>query len=300
MSELELVVQLEGHEGPITGLHFSSDFNYLISSSEDTSLIIWNLKTNKLVTKFNGHNGSVNSFVVNRANTRILSGGSDSSICWWDVQRGELIKKIRRHTERVNSVCFNDDSSIAISGSVDHKVMIWDCRSNGNIPVQILSDASNSVKSVVAGRYEIFTASLDGRLRIYDIRRGRLTTDKVADALVDIQLSEYQQVLLLSTLDSRIMLVNKTDGDIQQTYTGHKCENYIIRSRFAAREAAVISGSEDGEVFMWDLVDKTVKQRFAYGSGPILDVEVNNPFTSIVVGSSDGNIGIFQKKSLVM
>ncbi|OHS99540.1 WD repeat domain-containing protein 83 [Tritrichomonas foetus] len=295
MTIVELAQKFEGHEGAVTGLKYSKDYNYLISSSEDSTIRIWSLKNGKQVTKLEGHLGGVNSLVLNSSDNRIFSGGSDSSICWWDVQRGELIKKIRAHSSSVNSVCFNDDSSIAISGSLDTTAKIWDCRSNGNMPVQVLSDASDSVTCVKTGRYEIFTSSVDGKLRIYDIRRGCLTTDKIADSIVNLELSKDKQTILITTLDSRIILTIKFNGDVLQTYRGHSCENYMIRSRFAANEATVVSGSETGEVFVWELVEGTVQQRFAFGEGPILDVEIQDPFVSIAAASADGSIGIFRK-----
>lgn len=295
MSKVELSTTFQGHEKPVTNLKYSKDYRYLISSSEDTTIRIWSFKNKKEVSKFEGHLGSVNSIAVNSSDTKLISGGSDCSICFWDVQRGDLIKKIRPHTADVNSVCFNDDASIAISGSVDTTAKIWDCRSNGNMPVQILAEAKDSITCVKTGRYEIFTTSVDGKLRIYDIRKGCLTIDKVADSLIDIELSNDTQTMLLTTLNSKIILSVKKDGDVLQTYTGHSCDKYMIKPRFAANEGAVVSGSDTGEVFIWDVIEGNVQDRFSFGNGPILDVEVQNPFVSIAVGSTSGDIGIFEK-----
>lgn len=295
MSKVELSLKFEGHEKPVTNLKYSKDYRYLISSSEDTTIRIWSLKNGKEVSKFEGHLGSVNSIASNSSDTKLISGGSDYSICWWDIQRGSLIKKIRPHSADVNSVCFNDDASIAISGSVDTTAKIWDCRSNGSMPVQILAEAKDSITCVKTGRYEIFTTSVDGKIRIYDIRKGCLTIDKVAESLIDVELSKDTQTMLLTTLDSKIILAVKNDGDVLQTYTGYSCQKYMIKPRFAANEGAVVSGSDSGEVFMWDAIEGNVQDRFSFGNGPILDVEVQNPFTSIAVGSTNGDIGIFQK-----
>jgi WD40 repeat protein len=39
---------LDGHNGAIYCLDFSKDGNYLITGSTDKSVIIWDLKTNKI------------------------------------------------------------------------------------------------------------------------------------------------------------------------------------------------------------------------------------------------------------
>ena len=79
------------------------------------------------------------------------------------------------------------------------------------------------------------------------------------------------------------------------SYGGHVCSKYFIKSHFASHEALVVSGSETGEVFAWELTEGTVQQRFAFGDGPILDVAVQEPLTCIVAGSASGEIGVFRK-----
>ena len=295
MQNVELKQTFKGHDGPITMLKFSNDFKYIISSSQDSTIRIWLIEKSKEVTTLQGHTNSVNSFAINSNDSMILSGSSDRSIGLWDVKRGEFIQKIQGHTECVNSVCFNENSSIAISGSLDTSAKIWDFRSGSKFPVQVLNESTDSVTCGAAGRYEIFTTSMDGKLRIYDIRNEQLTTYKICDSIVHMELTSEQQAMLITTLDSKIYFLTKRQGQILETYRGYTCKNYMIKSHFAGHEALVISGSETGEVFSWELTEAKVQQRFSFGKGPILDVAVEEPFNSIAVGSSNGDIGIFRK-----
>jgi mitogen-activated protein kinase organizer 1 len=139
------------------------------------------------------------------------------------------------------------------------------------------------------------TASVDGTLRIYDVRQGCLTVDSLGSRIVAIELSRDQQTILVSTLDSKVLLIVKPTGEAMQTYTGHKCIRYAVRAHFAANDEAVIWGSEAGEVLMWELVEATVQHRLAFGDGPILDVAVQKPFVAIAAGSANGEIGLFRK-----
>jgi mitogen-activated protein kinase organizer 1 len=70
------------------------------------------------------------------------------------------------------------------AGSYDASVRIWDCRSNSRDPVQILQDASDSVSSVQFSTYELLAASVDGCVRVYDIRMGRLDQDNLGGAFL--------------------------------------------------------------------------------------------------------------------
>ena len=294
ISDIALANSLEGHEGPVTTIKYSKDQRYIISASQDTTIRIWSSATCKEITKLEAHTGSVNDFAIGKDDKKLLTGGSDQSLYYWDLQKGDLIRQIRAHSEKVNSVCLSEDGSIAISGSFDSTAKIWDLRTNSLFPVQILSDSKDSITCVQAGRYEIFTTSMDGKLRNYDIRAGCLTVDQFSSPLNYFELNSLQQILLLSTMNSRIYSFSKSNGKKYQVYKGHKCAEYNIKCRFAGNEGSVISGSEEGEVFLWDLVDGFVIHRFSYGSGPILDVEVNDPFTTILVASSDSTIGIYK------
>ena len=50
----EALVSLTGHNHFVTGLSLSSDNNFVLSSSWDKSLRLWNLKTGKCMQKFFG------------------------------------------------------------------------------------------------------------------------------------------------------------------------------------------------------------------------------------------------------
>ncbi|KAH0787985.1 WD40 repeat-like protein [Histomonas meleagridis] len=295
MTTVELTQKFEGHQGPVTTLRFSKDYRYIISSSQDSTIRIWSLEKGKEINCFQGHLDSVNSFAINSTDSQMFSGSSDNSVCWWDVQRGEMVQKIRGHSESVNSVCYNLDSSVVVSGSLDTTAKIWDCRSNTSRPVQVLSDSTDSITCVSCSRYEIFTASIDGRLRIYDIRNCCLTTDHICNSIVHMELTSEHQAMLITTLESQILFVTKQQGQVLSSYGGHLCSSYYIKSHFASHEALVVSGSETGEVFAWELTEGTVQQRFSFGEGPILDVAVQEPLNCIVAGSSNGDIGVFRK-----
>jgi mitogen-activated protein kinase organizer 1 len=247
------------------------------------------------ISKFQGHLDSVNSFVLSSKDSEMFSGSSDQAVCWWDVGRGQLIRKLRCHNGAVNSVCYNDDSSVAISGGYDSTVKIWDSRVPSQQPIQILAESRDSITAVATSKYEIFSGSVDGKLRIYDIRQSCLTVDSVGNRIVSIDLSGDQQTILMSTLDSKIVLYVKYTGDIIQSYQGHRASEYVIRSRFAGNDGAVVSGSETGEVFVWELVEASVQQKFSFGEGPVLDVAIQKDFVSIAAGSANGEIGLFKR-----
>ena len=63
------------------------------------------------------------------------------------------------------------------------------------------------------------------------------------------------QSYLVTTLDSRVRLMDVTTGKMLNEFSGHKVQEYRCRSCFGYGEASVVCGDENGQVWAWDLVD---------------------------------------------
>ena len=75
--------------------------------------------------------------------------------------------------------------------------------------------------------------------------------------------------LLVSTLDSTIRLLDKGNGQLLQSYVGNTNQNYRIRSALALADAAVISGSEDGLLYVWDVLNGAVLEKLHAHGGKV-------------------------------
>lgn len=67
--------------------------------------------------------------------------------------------------------------------------------------------------------------------------------------------------LLISTLDSTIRLLDKGNGKLLQSYRGHTNDAYRVNSCLGLGDSAVVSGSEDGSIYVWDVLDGSVIER---------------------------------------
>ena len=84
------------------------------------------------------------------------------------------------HHLKINSISFNEDSSVLASGSDDKTVRLWDMRAReSRYPIQILEDAKDSIGSVCIKGATIAVGSVDGNVRIYDIRKGSMAADNL-------------------------------------------------------------------------------------------------------------------------
>ena len=155
---------------------------------------------------------------------------------------------------RVQAVRFNEEATIIFSASIDGTVKIWDVKSREYDPVQVLDDAKDSVTSLSLGNNELLTTSLDQRVRMYDIRFGKMYEDFIGHNLTYIHLSHDQQCFLVGTLSSQMMLFDKVNGKLLQTFLDYTNNTYMIENALSNDDQFVYSGSEDGRLICWNLL----------------------------------------------
>lgn len=64
-------------------------------------------------------------------------------------------------------------------GSYDGTVRLWDLKSQSHKPLMVLSEAQDSISSVLVKDHQIIAGSIDGKVRVYDIRMGLLYVDVI-------------------------------------------------------------------------------------------------------------------------
>ena len=187
--------------------------------------------------------------------SQIVSGGMDKNILLWDVSEAEVIRTFRGHEAQINSVKFNEECSVAVSASLDGTVRCWDIKSRAREPIQIMDDAKDSVTSLVVTKHEIFAGCLDGKVRCYDLRQGILHVDDVKDSVGNVSLTRDGQCILASCLTCVLRLVDRDSGEVLAEFKGHKNNDYRIDGCLLKNDSIVVSGSEDGNVYQWNLTD---------------------------------------------
>jgi WD40 repeat protein len=67
-------------------------------------------------------------------------------------------------------------------------------------------------------------------------------------------------MLLVATLDSTIRSLDAENGNLFQSYKGHKSSSYRSKVCFGPKESTVIFGDEEGKVWTWDV--ESVRHNF--------------------------------------
>lgn len=174
LSLMEKEKELCGHYGLITCCGFL-DRQYLISGSNDSSIMLWDLeKPGRFLVKYGDHQSEVLSVDVFNLDSNIcVSGSNDATAMVWDIrQKTPCIRIFDKSKCGVSAVKFMPDCvhSIAI-GCDDSSIKMYDLRAVGKIGRYKEESSFESVQRLefsTSGRL-LFSSYNNNRIKVWDI-----------------------------------------------------------------------------------------------------------------------------------
>uniref|UniRef100_A0A915NCK6 WDR5-like beta-propeller domain-containing protein n=1 Tax=Meloidogyne floridensis TaxID=298350 RepID=A0A915NCK6_9BILA len=238
---------LQGHTKGVASVKFSADGQLLASASADKTVRIWSFFGGLLKSAIADflfkvrHKLGISDVCWSYDSRMVVSCSDDKTLKLFDITQGKLIKTFRGHQNYVFCCNFNPQSTLLVSGSFDETVRIWDVRSS--TCVRSLPAHSDPISAVGFNRDGslIATSSYDGLVRIWEAGSGQCIT-----TLVGFQLKLWDY--------------NK--GKPLKSYQGHKNEKYCIFANFSVTGGKwIVSGSEDNQIYIWNLQTREIVQR---------------------------------------
>ena len=229
---------LVGHKARIWDLSSFSSGNAIVSGSSDGTVRLWDIsqtvpwamegnknkhrEENTSTLLFDNLSSDIYAVQVHPDSTQVLFGGYDRKIRLTDIESQSTLQTLISHSSSVTSLCFNQQGRIVVSGSKDRSTKLWDLSSG--VCIKSLNDALGEISSVQLGSNgsSLLTSSKDNCHRLWDIR--------------------------------------KTSEPLQR-YRGHQnTYSNFIRSAFGPSEEFILSGSENGQLCIWETASGTMLQ----------------------------------------
>ncbi|EFC49667.1 predicted protein, partial [Naegleria gruberi] len=263
------------HSKPISTAKISPNSCLLATGSADGTIQIWDLISkvsdheNKPTVKCVGHIKGVNDVCWSPDSLFICSASDDGSVRLWSSETGEILMILHGHNQFAYCVAYSPSGNIIASGSYDETVRLWDVKTGKCL--RTLPAHSDPVTSVSFSRDGslLVTSSYDGFCRIWDTTTGQclktiLKDPHDAPPLSCAKLSPHGNYLLVSTMSKetepaiiRLWQVRPSVRNIKN-YTGHVNNRFSVNLTFHPKENVILSCSEDGYVYVWDIQTETI------------------------------------------
>lgn len=283
VKRLKLAAKLAGHEGCVNCLSFNQGGNKIASGSDDLNIIVWEWEKGRKMLQFNsGHKANVFQSKFLPGDLLITSCSRDGQVRLAELSvTGNLrsTRKLAQHRGPAHKMTLLPDSPyIVLSAGEDGQVLSMDIREpkpdkilllrnekEKKVPIySIHSSPTNGNLFCTAGR-EQFSRIFDRRYLGIEARAGGqvsrhcppdLVGDSVKAYITCAVFSSDGQEVIASYNDEDIYLFNTEDpegSNYTHRYQGHRNSATVKGVNFyGPRSQFVISGSDCGNIFLWD------------------------------------------------
>ncbi len=205
-----------------------------------------------------------------------------------------------QHERSINAVAANEEFTLLATGSYDRSIKCWDLRSQNRSAIQELRGCTDSVSSVVVEQgNSIVACCIDGAIRTFDLRAGQVVEDQLHAPVTSIAISEDGNCILANCLSSggrpaRMILLQRNSGKQLVALDGHINAHYSMRGCLFKGDSVAVSGSEDGLVYMWDILCGTLLRTLEGHTKAVSQVVSHHEEAMIVSASYDGKVVVWQ------
>lgn len=178
--------RLIGHSGPVYAVSFAPSTSapsptdlktttkWLLSSSADSTLRLWNLDIFQQIVVYKGHIGPVWDLKWGPFGHYFVSGGHDKTARIWSTDKIRHLRLLAGHDDGVDVVAFHPNSAYVFTASSDKTVRMWGL-TNGNA-VRMFTGHTSAVTALACSPNGKILASADenGWICLWDLAVGRL------------------------------------------------------------------------------------------------------------------------------
>lgn len=257
---IDLLVEKNSSDNPITSIKWTDDGTHLAVGSTDAKVELWSVAKKTKLRTLSGHSARVSAmaFSGNILNT----GGRDSTILTHDIRVGaHRIATLDTHEEEICGLSWSPDGNYLASGGNDNLACVWDKMgaTGGFAPKSIFSEHKAAVKALAWCPFERNLLATGGGtadrcIRFFDTQAGQcLKTVDTKSQVCSLQWSKTEKELLSAhgfSLNQLTVWKYPTMTPIA-TLTGHTSR--VLHTCISPDGSTVVSAAGDETLRFWNV-----------------------------------------------
>ncbi|KAG5518789.1 hypothetical protein PMAC_002760 [Pneumocystis sp. 'macacae'] len=251
---------------------------------------------------------TLSSFAVSHDVCWAVGGTIKGKIYIWQISSGNLVFVHNAHYQKITAIAFTTDDMFFLTGSEDSSLCLW--RLLDVVDLQVQKDKVQAVKTwnnhrlsvtdIICGfgngsMARVFTSSLDNTVNIWDLgTQSLLTTFLLENPITCIAVDPAERAFYAGSNQGNVYLIDlygfseekflesfyKAIGGSEKIIQSAKDESYIFKGHESAvlcialsfDGSLLITGSEDKNIFVWDIATRQIIQTFKKYDGPITSI----------------------------
>uniref|UniRef100_A0AC35UFD1 WD_REPEATS_REGION domain-containing protein n=1 Tax=Rhabditophanes sp. KR3021 TaxID=114890 RepID=A0AC35UFD1_9BILA len=189
-----------GHSGPVYSVSFSPDKRSLLSSSQDSTIRLWNLGVRKNLVVYHTTTPVYQAQYCQRGGYFGTANAGNAAMVW-STDRLQPVRVFSEPLSDVTCIDYHPNCNYLVGGSDDKHVRVWDILTG--FCVRTFSGHKGGVTGVKCspdGRY-IASASSDGCLMVWDLATSKLVAQQKIEpskTMATIAFSRDSEVVALN------------------------------------------------------------------------------------------------------
>jgi WD40 repeat protein len=172
-SDGQLLLQLRGHQKPISALAFHPKGSQLASAAEDRLILVWDVDEGRILGLLAGHTDRIPALAWHPDGQRLFSAGWDTTARVWDVDTFEPIILLNSHANQVTAMALSADGALLACADSANVVHIWDVATNCTL--HVFDDAGAEIRCLAfnADGTRLAAGGADRFLHLWEPRLGK-------------------------------------------------------------------------------------------------------------------------------
>lgn len=317
IQRLERTAKLRGHSGCVNSLDFNSNGRFLCSGSDDLAVCLWDWQQKTLLKKLtSGHNSNVIQSQFCEADRNIITSSRDGTVRLLDIETNQN-ELIMSQSGEVGKIAFITPHTLVTCGTNSY-VNFIDLRDRRSIqklfivrtPKNNRSCQLTAIDIHPIDKHKVVVGGYSPYVFLYDLRRVARNTKEVEhkpvycidyfedtnNMVTSTAFSSTGDKLLVSFNDDDLVVCGTDTCQILHRYRGHRNKKTINGCCWFG-DNFVLSGSDDGHIYGWDLESEHIVC-FLEGDRGVVNCLCVHPSLPILASSGlDHDVKIWEPHS---
>ncbi len=185
---------------------------------------------------------------------RLATAGADGLVRVIDSANYQEVRTIASHADWVNAVAWSDDGLRLASGSRDKSAKVYTAETGDLLSSYAGHGAAVTGVAFVPGGHQVLSIGGDKKLHRWEVEAAKKIAE-VATGGDAYQIVLGSETAILPTTDKLLHRIDLKNNQDVLKYQGH--QDWVIRSAIHLGSNLLVSGSYNGELRLWNLVDGT-------------------------------------------
>ncbi|XP_074433181.1 protein FAN isoform X2 [Larus michahellis] len=294
IAKLKLDERYKIHKEAITGIAVTCNGSSVFTTSQDSTLKMFSKESKTIQRSVSFSNMALSSCLILPGDTTVISSSWDNHIYFYSIAFGRQQDVLMGHDDAVSKICWRDGR--LYSASWDSTVKVWHCvpgetLSNKKHHFELLAELEHDVSvntiDLNAANTMLASGTKEGTISVWDVPTATVLHQLPCHSgtVFDAAFSPDSRHLLSTGEDCCFKVIDVQTGMLISSVTAGEPQRC-----FKWDGNTILSGSQSGELMIWDILGGKVIERIKGHTGAVMSMWMNEQCNSVITGGEDKQI----------